>query len=114
MSMNKKIILATIVYFATCGGMCWYCLGGDIVRDLSQYRQINPGDSRQLQQDKQGYNLNQYLNQRDAQTQEIHNNTINTFKRAIPDTNYNYDSKPRSMSSLDYDRTSGGILPCPE
>lgn len=108
MNINKKIILAALVYFAMCGGMCWYCLGGDIVKDLSGYIQVNPGESRQLQQMKQNYNLNQYLNQQDRQTQEIHNNTINTFNRISQDTHtYRHTTQSTEYNLSNYGRDYG-------
>src|SRR5574337_1668294 len=106
MSMNKKIALATIIYFAMCGGMCAYCLSSELVKDLSAYMTINPGESKQSREMKQEYNLNQYLNQRDARTQESYNHALNNFSRSIDNINYS----GRTPTYQEIHRNYGGIL----
>lgn len=87
MSKKSLLLIAAIEIILAAGWFLWYkpnkAQGGDIVRDLSGYMKTYPGESMQAQREKQGYNLNQYLNQQDRQTQDRHANTLDTFRRNL-------------------------------
>ena len=57
--------------------------GGDLVKDLSAYMKINPGESKQRQEMKQEYNLNQFLIQKDRKTQEVYRSNMDRLNRSL-------------------------------